>query len=134
MARPTSCALVLTSIGDLAILEDYYANFERFGHLDHVSVFAIPDVKTPPVAYERCANLTRRGLTVHCPSLDEQERYLHRLGVFGDLVPLNSDNRRNIGYLMAFEAAPAYIISIDDDNYCLPAEDFLHEHAVVSMP
>jgi hypothetical protein len=35
------------------------------------------------------------------------------------LVPYNSDNRRNIGYLMALELGNGILLSIDDDNYCI---------------
>jgi hypothetical protein len=35
------------------------------------------------------------------------------------LVPYNSDNRRNIGYLMALESGNEILLSIDDDNYCI---------------
>lgn len=66
-----------------------------------------------------------------CPPLDEQERILPRLGFSPDLVPYNSDNRRNVGYLMAAESGADFLISIDDDNYCPADEDYFAEHSVV---
>jgi hypothetical protein len=48
-----------------------------------------------------------------------------------DAIPYNSDNRRNVGYLMAYEGGADFLISIDDDNFCTPGEDFFAEHAVV---
>src|SRR4029077_2093685 len=42
-----------------------------------------------------------------------------------------SDNRRNVGYLMALESGADFLISIDDDNYCPEQDDFFSAHAVV---
>jgi hypothetical protein len=121
----------MTTIADPVILEDYMRNFERFGHLESVRVFVIPDRKTPASAFERCAKLRQAGLQVVCPTLEEQEQYLARFDKLGKLIPYNSDNRRNVGFLMALESEAEFMMSIDDDNYCLPDEDFLAAHSIV---
>jgi hypothetical protein len=128
MAR---ASLVLTSIFDPTILEDYYRNFEASGVLDQVEVILIPDRKSPESTWTRCRDITRRGLKALCPTLDEQEVFLARLGLPAEFVPFNSDNRRNVGYLMALERGCDFVISIDDDNYPLEGVDVFHEHAVV---
>lgn len=128
--RPTA-ALVMTTIADPAILEDYRRNFERFGHLDQVKVFVIPDRKTPALAYERCAKLAQSGMQVVCPTLEEQENYLRRFHALARLIPYNSDNRRNVAFLMALESGAEFMMSIDDDNYCVADEDFFAAHSVV---
>jgi len=124
-------ALVLTTINDPVILEDYTQNFERFGHLHSVKVFVIPDRKTPPSVFDRCAQLRQRGLQVVCPTLEEQGSYLGKFDGLARLIPFNSDNRRNVGFLMALDSGAEFMMSIDDDNYCLPDEDFLTAHSVV---
>lgn len=124
-------SLVATTINDPVLLDDYLANFAKFGHLDNVDVVLVPDRKTPQGAYTRCQDLTRKGLRCACPSLEEQDAYLRKLGVPPDFIPYNSDNRRNVGYLMAWESGAEILVSIDDDNFCRPDEDFLAEHAVV---
>jgi len=124
-------AMVLTTIADPVLLEGYCANFTAYGRLEQVQVIVIPDRKTPAAIFSRCADLRKRGLDVLCPPLDEQERILQRLGFPPDLVPYDSDNRRNVGYLMAAESGADFLISIDDDNYCPADEDFFAEHAVV---
>lgn len=122
---------MLTTIFDPEVLEFYYENFKKFGHLDRVKVFVIPDKKTPPEAYVRCQGLNNRGLKVVLPTIEEQESFLLRVGFSPHLVPYNSDNRRNIGYLMALEAGTDFVTSIDDDNYCRKDEDFFGEHSIV---
>ena len=129
---PPAAALVMTTIADPVILEDYFQNFEKFGHLDSVKVFVIPDRKTPTSAFERCTQLRQRGLQVVCPTLEEQDLYLRKFDGLARLIPFNSDNRRNVGFLMALESGAEFMMSIDDDNYCLPNEDFFAGHRIVT--
>jgi hypothetical protein len=123
--------LVLTTIHDPILLDGYLANFTRFGHIDQIEIVLVPDRKTPEAAYARCRDLSNRGLQCTCPTLDEQEIFLRKLGIPEGFVPYDTDNRRNVGYLMAYAAGSDFLISIDDDNYCRPTEDFFTEHAVV---
>ncbi len=80
-------AMVLTTIANPVVLDGYCANFEAHGHLDQVQVIVIPDKKTPPEVFLRCAVLRKKGLEVLCPMIEEQERVLSRLGFPPDLVP-----------------------------------------------
>jgi hypothetical protein len=124
-------SLVLTTIFDPVLLSDYYDNFSKYGHLDEIDVIVIPDKKTPAATYERCAELSRCGMKIQCPTMEEQNAFLGKVGLPAEFIPENSDNRRNIGYLMAYGSGSDMLISIDDDNYCTPGEDFFKEHAVV---
>ena len=113
------------------MLEAYYQNIERFGHLDQVEVVVVPDRKTPKTVFERARSVCDRGLKVHCPTLEEQGVGLRSVGFPPELVPFNSDNRRNAGYLLALASGSDFPISIDDDNYCTDEEDIIGQHAVV---
>ncbi|MGC8947608.1 MAG: hypothetical protein ACP5N6_15835, partial [Anaerolineae bacterium] len=123
--------LVVTTISEPLVLESYFENFRFYDHLDDVRVFVIPDRRTPSAAYEYCENINRRGLRIYCPTIEEQEKFLSKIGLSPLYIPYDSDNRRNIGYLMAIEAGVDFVISIDDDNFCLKETDFWAEHAVV---
>jgi hypothetical protein len=127
-------ALVLTTIADPVLLEGYVDNFRAYGHLSDVRVFVIPDVKTPATAYARCAALRSRGLRIECPTLDEQDAFLSRVNFPVDEIPRGSDNRRNVGYLMALASGAEILVSIDDDNFCPTEGDYLGAHAVVTQP
>ena len=131
-AEQSRASLVLTTIFEPTVLEDYYANFEKYGHLEQVEVILIPDKKTPASAHELSEKLSKRGLRCLCPSLEEQEKFLLRIGIDPTIVPYDSDNRRNVGYLMALESGTDFLLSIDDDNYCIDSHDFFQEHAVVT--
>lgn len=60
-----------------------------------MEVVIIPDRKTPAATFERARRLTGQGLKTLGPSLEEQERYLRRIGFPPELIPYNSDIRRN---------------------------------------
>ena len=125
-------SLVVTTIFEPTVLGQYYANFKKYGHLEQVEVILIPDRKTPASAAQLCEKLSKCGLSCICPSLEEQEKFLRRVGLDPAIVPYDSDNRRNVGYLMALESATDFLLSIDDDNYCIDSHDFFQEHAIVT--
>ena len=124
-------AVVLTTIGDPSLLDGYFENFRANGRLAQVRVIVIPDRRTPKAAYGRCALMAKKGLSVMCPTLDEQDCFLGKLGLPADFIPYDSDNRRNIGYLIALEDECDFVISIDDDNFAPTRGDYFGEHAVV---
>jgi hypothetical protein len=126
-----TASLVVTTIFEADALDGYFENFKRFGHLDQVEVVIIPDRKTPAATFERARRLNAQGLRTVCPALDEQEQYLRRIGFPPDLIPHNSDNRRNVGYLMALGSGRDFLISIDDDNYVAAGVDAFAGHSVV---
>jgi hypothetical protein len=99
---------------------------------DRLSLIVIPDRKTPKALYERCNELSGRGFRVACPTLSEQDTLLKKSGFGSRLVPFDSDNRRNLGFLMALNQGCDVLISLDDDNYCTGADAFFEEHAVVN--
>jgi hypothetical protein len=124
-------AVVLTTIGDPVLLDGYFENFKANERLAQTRVIVIPDRKTPKAAYERCELLTKKGLSVTCPTLEEQDGFVRKLGLPDDFIPYDSDNRRNIGYLIALEGGCDFIISVDDDNFAPRRGDYFGEHAVV---
>ena len=94
--------IVVTTINTGEFLDDYCTQADAEGVRDRLRVVVIPDRKTPRNSGKM--RPTREAqIDVLCPTLSEQENYLKKFGKFGSLVPYNSDNRRNIGFLMALE-------------------------------
>jgi glycosyltransferase involved in cell wall biosynthesis len=114
--------IVVTTIFEPKFLDGYVENIRRHGH-EGVRIIVIPDRKTPASVYERSAF---HGAI--CPTLDEQEVFLTRFPSMAQRIPYDSDNRRNIGFLMALDGGADLLITIDDDNYCLDDSDFVREH------
>ncbi len=123
-------AIVVTTIFEPRFLADYLTNIEQYGRKDSVEFIVIIDRKTPATVAEACEEAKRRGFRVACPSLDEQEAFLAKFPSMAGRIPYNTDNRRNVGFLMALDGGAELLISIDDDNYCLGDSDFVGEHAV----
>jgi len=124
-------AVVVTTIFEPIFLNGYIQNIEHYGHTDQVDIIVIPDRKTPVSVYKRSIFFRDRGFSVLCPDIAEQENFLKKFSSMSGRIPYDSDNRRNVGYLMALERGADVLISIDDDNYCIQSSDFIAEHAVV---
>ena len=123
-----SASIVVTTINGGEFLQEYYDNLEKYDRLGQAHFYVIADKKTPSALFERAQTLAKQGLIITLPTLTEQEAYLRKVGLDPRLILWNSDYRRNIGYLQAYESGADLIISIDDDNFPLADEDFLGQH------
>lgn len=113
-------AIVITTIYKNKIIEMLCRNIKKFKHVDDTSIIVIPDKKTPDAVYKDCKTFKKKGFHIICPALEEQEKFLKKINLYPEFIPYNSDNRRNIGYLMMLESSDI-LISMDNDNY--PSED-----------
>ncbi len=129
MTRPT--AIVATTIFEPAFLTGYEASLRQHDRLGETTLIVIPDRKTPASVAAAAETARARGFRVLCPELNEQDAFLRKLGCPDGFIPYNTDNRRNVGFLMALEQGCEVLISIDDDNFCLPGDDFVGGHHVV---
>ncbi len=124
-------AIVCTTIFAPEFLTGYLQAIRSRSCESSVTIYLIGDRKTPETVWKAAADARRQGFLVECPSLGEQDEFLARIGAPADFIPYDSDNRRNVGFLMALAQGSEVLISIDDDNYCLAESDFLGEHDVV---
>lgn len=121
-------ALVTTTIHVPTVLEQYLAQFELHGHRE-VLVVVVGDLKTPPETASWLAGLDPRGQEIVFLSVEAQRRFLHRFPDLDRLLPWNSIQRRNLGYVYAALEGAGLIVTIDDDN-AVAEEDFLGAHQV----
>ena len=124
-------AIVVTTIFDPAFLPGYLRSIRAVGRERDTTVYIIADRKTPASVPQAAERARRDGFDVRCPVLDEQGQFLRAMGAPEGFVPWNTDNRRNVGFLMALADGAEVLISIDDDNFCDPQEDFIGAHQVV---
>ncbi len=96
--------IVVTTINTGDVLDGYCRQIDAEEVRDRVRIIAIPDRKTPSELYAKCAELAARGFDIRCPTLEEQECYLKKFPDLAPLIPHDSENRRNVGYLMALES------------------------------
>jgi hypothetical protein len=130
-ASVSSFSLVTTTIHVPKTLEAYFENFQKFGHTN-VVCFVIGDKKTPPEVADFCRQLSRRfKYEVRYLDLEAQKQYLKSFPDLWEFLPFNSIQRRNIGFLLAYQAGSEVIVTIDDDNW-VTEDDFLGCHGAVS--
>lgn len=129
MTKIMHFTLVITTIHTPSLLLDYANNFLKYNH-KNVSIIVIGDKKTP---HEKCKELSNdvKNMGIDCEYFDilEQEKWLKEFPKLAAIIPYNSDNRRNIGHLIAYERK-SNIIQVDDDNYPTN-DDFLKFHSIV---
>lgn len=123
-------AVVVTTIFEPNFVAGYIDSIERNGQAGQVELIVIPDRKTPASVAERCGHFRAKGYSIACPSVNEQDTYLGKFPGWRERIPYDSDNRRNVGFLMALDHGAEVMVSIDDDNFCLPGSDFVGEHAI----
>jgi hypothetical protein len=123
-------AVVCTTIYNLEFLPSLLGNLEKYGHAAETEVIIIPDRKSPVGTWETAKEYTRNGFNITYPTLEDQDLYLKNFPMLENLIPYDSDNRRNIGFLMALESGAELIISMDDDNFPDISYDFVGCHSI----
>jgi len=126
--------IVVTTIFEPSWLQGYLDDLRAYGRERATTLRIVADRKTPRSVFEAAEAARRDGFDLDCPTLEEQSDYLRRLGLSESFIPWDTDNRRNIGFLRAWESGADVLISIDDDNYCLPETDFVGAHHSVGQP
>lgn len=126
-------AIVTTTIHVPTLLRDYAENAKKFGHED-VVMYVVGDKKTPSGAADFCENIEKEfGYPVNYFDVTAQEKLLKPYGALARHLPWNSISRRNVGLLQAYQDGADVIITIDDDNFALPEEDFIGRHSGVGQ-
>lgn len=123
MQTPPHLAVTLTTINDGRFLERFRPLLEAGG--TRLSLLIAGDRKTPPECASRAARLAAEGLNVRYLGLDEQAEILDAAGLAVQFVPFDSDNRRNLAVLDAWRSGADVVISLDDDNFPLDAQQFI---------
>lgn len=123
----------MTTVGDGSFLNVYADKLAEEELEEDTLIIVIPDRKTTPQLFDRSKELERRGIKILCPTVEEQDQFLHKLGSIRHIIPYDSGNRRNIGYLMALERGCEVLISVDDDNFPQTSCSFFREHLIVQQ-
>jgi Reversibly glycosylated polypeptide len=120
--------IVATTIATPVFLDSYRENLQHYGHSQDVRIWVVGDRKSAPESGEYAAGQRSQGLDVEYLDAPSQEQWLARFPDLEAIIPWNSDNRRNVGFLRALEEGGEVLVAIDDDNYCIPESDFYEGH------
>lgn len=124
--------IAFTTINMPFLLDDYVKNLKKFGYENEVGFIITGDLKTPPEVKDYAQKISKQGVECLYFSVEDQKKWLQPYHKLADIVPYNSGNRRNIGYLMALQRGAEMIIDIDDDNF-IGEEDFIGPHKIVGQ-
>ena len=128
----TKIAICSTTVFEIdSFLAEYTENIRRFGRQQDVCVLIAGDRKSPVSCKDVAEWYQKSGIDTRFLSIDWQLDYLRRFPDLGAIIPENSDNRRNVAYLVALEEGADIVISVDDDNFPLLDIDFVGEHLSV---
>src|SRR5258708_3045424 len=95
--------IVATTIATPLFLETYRENLELYGHLEDVRMWVVGDRKSAADSAGYVATQKNKGLDVEFLDAAAQEAWLARFPDLAAILPWNSDNRRNVGFLRALE-------------------------------
>jgi hypothetical protein len=125
--------IVTTTIYSGDFIDLYYEHFKKFGNPEDVNFYVIGDLDTDPGCRENVEKYSKMGLAWKYFGPQEQDLFLSDFPELLKEIPWGSDNRRNVGFLMAYRDKCDVIISIDDDNY--PRQDwpFLKGHSALGQ-
>lgn len=121
-------AIVTTTIYVPKALDAYMQNAQECGHKDVLFVVT-GDTKTPPEAKTFCEEISAKwGYECVYQTVDDQKEWGKKYPELFEHIPWCCIQRRNLAILLAYERGCENIITIDDDNYFVPGQDFIEDH------
>ncbi|NEN94434.1 MAG: hypothetical protein F6K50_02500 [Moorea sp. SIO3I7] len=120
--------IVVTTIYSGNFLDEYFEHFKARNQLDQVRFYIVGDLSTPPECRQRVEKYQGEGLPWFYLGQEEQNKFLAPFPELAAEIPWKTDNRRNVGFLMAYRDRCDAIIAIDDDNYPRADWPFLEGH------
>jgi predicted house-cleaning noncanonical NTP pyrophosphatase (MazG superfamily) len=125
-----STYIVLTTINVPTLIEGYAENFLKYER-SNVGFIIIGDLITPHEKTRQIIqNVKNKGFDAEYYDIASQKKWLRNFPQISKIIPYRTDNRRNIGFLMAAEKGAKTLIAIDDDNYA-GDDDFYKCHSIV---
>lgn len=113
-------SFVTTTINIPEFVEGYFNNAEQHGHgADEVEFIVVGDLKSPEEIREYCKEVSEEyPFEAKYLGPEDQIAYLRQRGLhdLNSLLSFNSLQRRNVGFLYAYENGSDVIVSLDDDN------------------
>ncbi|MEQ9235236.1 hypothetical protein [Coleofasciculus sp. E2-BRE-01] len=109
--------IVVTTINNGNFIHEYYHHFQSFSNAENVHFYVVGDLSTPASCRNQIEYYTQQGLPWYYLDPKTQDEFLKPFPKLATEIPWQTDNRRNVGFLMAYRDRCDVIIAIDDDNY-----------------
>jgi reversibly glycosylated polypeptide len=117
--------IVITTINLPKLLGDLALNIASHDRANDTTILVIGDRKTPRELPVYMHELAHYGVPMEYWGIPEQEKWLAQHPELAKIIPYDTDNRRNIGHLLAYERSDEVTIALDDDNYPAAQSDYL---------
>jgi hypothetical protein len=117
--------VVITTISNGDFLKAFIPAVSEVQGKTEVIFYIVGDLNTPAVCEQRCKCIIEEGIDCRYLSVEAQDLLLKKIGFSPGFIPYRSDNRRNVGYMKAFEENCEILISMDDDNFPVESDFFL---------
>jgi glycosyltransferase involved in cell wall biosynthesis len=125
-------SVVLTTINIPRVLEEYIQNAQRYNHTG-IHFVVVGDRKSPVETSVYLNSINSASFPIVYLSPERQLDYLTPFQSLASFLPFDSVQRRNIGYLYAYqEFSPDVIITIDDDNFPIEGVDYFGSHSIIN--
>ncbi|MBS0448798.1 MAG: hypothetical protein JSR59_22980 [Proteobacteria bacterium] len=121
--------VVVTTISDGQFLSAFADAIDRHGGRDDIGLYVVGDLNTPAACQDAARRMAADGYDCRYLDAAAQDAFLAPFPVLQQGIPYRSDNRRNVGYLMALRDGSDVVISVDDDNLPRADSDFFGQHA-----
>jgi hypothetical protein len=125
--------IVVTTIYGGDFINEYYDHFVANGNdLEKVHFYVVGDLSTPASCREQVEKYTKQGLPWYYLGPEEQNEFLKPFPELAAEIPWKTDNRRNIGFLMAYRDRCDVIIAIDETRLVFSSRTFCSRSRSVS--
>ena len=115
--------IVTTSIGTEEVFRKFLSEYSRIKTDGfEVKMVIIGDINTPKVDFDSLGelkSLKQAGFDFEFLSAEDQVDLMKSKPFMHDLIPWKKVQRRNLGYMMAYQGNYDYVITVDDDNFPL---------------
>lgn len=124
--KKNKCAIIVTTIFDNGWLERICKEIINSKEIEYTSIIYIPDHKTPKSIFPKIKKFKKKGINILYLSIEDQHAFERKLKI-KNFIKYNSDHRRNVGFILAYQNDFDFIISMDDDNFPI-LKNFVQEH------
>lgn len=129
MYKRKKIGVVITTIANGFFLDKFIPSVAHAMDQHDIIFYIIGDINTPEKCKIRCRLINSEHFPCLYLTVEDQEAFLRSVGFPVEKIPYRSDNRRNVGYLKAYQDCCDIIISMDDDNFPVD-KDFFLQHAI----
>lgn len=124
-------AIVTTSIGSENVFKHFFKEYAKIDISNlSIKLIVVGDLNSPIIDFSKLdeyKEFISKGFEFEYIDVEKQKEIMNSNVYMKDLIPWRRVQRRNIGYLRAYNEGYDFIITVDDDNFP-KNRDFVKSH------